>query len=90
MRREGYGPLRSGATSTRCFASHPERRINIDGVNQGLVSMNQGLGISGTDSGASVAINVPVARLHSISGKLRVRHHGISDGASHSVILGVV
>ena len=64
VRREGYGPLRSGAPRMHRFASIREGRINIDGVDQGLGSMNQGFGASGTDSGPLESINDPVSRVH--------------------------
>ena len=42
MRREGYGPLRSGAPRMHRFASIREGRINIDGVDQPQLSLIKG------------------------------------------------
>ena len=46
------------------FASIQEGHINIDGVDQGLGSMNQGFSASGTGSGPLESINDPVSRVH--------------------------
>jgi hypothetical protein len=42
IRREGYRVLRSGVTRMHCFASILEDRINIDGLDQSPVVIDQG------------------------------------------------
>ena len=78
---------RQGRVVLRAFQSVAS--ILMESI-RGPVSMNQGFGCFGTISGALEAIDDPVSRGRPISGKLRVRHHGISDRASHSVMLGIM
>ena len=69
IHREGYGVLQSGATRMCRCASILEDRINIDGLDQSPVVIDQGSEASGTSSRPLVAINDPISRARSISGK---------------------
>ena len=46
--------------------------------------------VGGSGSCSSKVIDNPVSRVQSISGRLRAWHHGISDRALHSMMLGMI